>query len=314
MRGSILYTSDRSGVYDIWAYVPKTGMNRLLTRGLGENFTIPYPAPNGRKAAFIGAQSLVYVLDMRTTALARIDQIAPYTLLDWSPDSRFVAYAKNGTITMYDTANHAAGAIAVPGAADVQWFPSGEHLLYAAPDAAGNSQLYAIRADGSSKTQLTRNTEGPMHDVRLSPDGRFALYTSPGASISLITTIELATGRKHTLAGGPLAKNYYPAWSPDSVRIAYSATEQTGTGYGSLVQTDRASGGQQETRAASSCYATPVAWSPDGRQLAYLSGCSEQGAATELRAVELQRPTAPSVSLVSGGMMTAIGWSSIALA
>jgi len=311
MRGSILYTSDRGGVYDIWAYAPVTGTSRLLTRGLGASYSIPVPSPNGKKTAFIGTRSIVYVADMRTPDVARIDQIAPYTLLDWSPDSRFLSYAKNGKIMIYDTANHAAGTIAEPGAADVQWFPSGDHLLYAAPDAAGSSQLYAIRADGSSKVQLTRNAEGPKHNVRLSPDGRFALYTSPGASISLISTVDLSTGRQHTLAGGPLAKNYDPAWSPYSDAIAYSATEQADAEYRSLIQTDRPGGGRQETRAVSTCYATPVAWSPDGRYLAYLSGCAEQGGATELRAVDLHRPTAPSVLLVSGGTITAVSWSAI---
>jgi TolB protein len=308
MRGTILYTSDRGGAYDLWAYTPYTRVNRPLTRGLGEIYSMPYLSPNGRKIAFIGLHNIVYVQDMRTAALARIDQLDPYTLLDWSPDSRFLSYAKNGTIVVYDTVYHAASAMAQPGAADAQWFPYGERLLFTAPDSAGNGQLYAIRANGTAKTQLTRNAEGPIHHVRLSPNGQLALYTSPGASISLITAVDLATGRKHTLAGGPLAKNYNPAWSPDSAAIAYSATDQSDSGYRSLIQTDNAGGGRQETRAISDCFSTPVAWSPDGRHLAYLSGCTDEGAATELRAVDLHRPTAPSMLLVSGGNYTSVSW------
>jgi TolB protein len=311
MRGMILYTSDRGGAYDLWSYTPLTGSNRPLTRGLGEIYSVPYRSPNGRKIAFIGLDNIVYVVDLRTAAIARIDQLDPYTLLDWSPDSRFLSYAKNGTIVVYDTIYHAASAMAQPGAADVQWFPYGERLLYAAPDSGGHGQLYAVRPDGTRKTQLTRNTEGPIHQARLSPSGRYALYTHPGASISLITTVDLGTGRKHTLAGGPLAKNYNPAWSPDSASIAYSATVQENSEYRSLIQTDTAGGGTQETRAVSGCFASPVAWAPDGRHLAYLSGCTMEGAATELRAVDLLRPATPSMLLVSGGHYTSVSWEAV---
>ncbi len=308
MRGMILYTSDRGGNYELWAYAPSVPMNQPLTRGLGEVYSVPYPSPNGRKMAFIGVDHIVHLLDLRTAAVARIDQLDPYSLLAWSPDSRFLSYAKNGTIVVYDTIYHAASALVQPGAADVQWFPYGERLLFAAPDSGGNGQLYAIRADGSGLMQLTRNTEGPIHHVRLSPNGRQVLYTHPGASISLITIVTLDTGHKHTLAGGPLAKNYNPAWSPDSAAIAYSTTVQDDSGYRSFIQTDHPVGGAQETRAISDCYATPVAWSPDSRHLAYLSGCTSGGAATELRAIDLHRPTAPAVLLASGGRFTAVSW------
>ncbi len=308
MRGTILYTSDRGGHYDLWAYAPLTGANRPLTRGLGEIFTIPYRSPNGRRIAFIGLNNIVHVVEPRTGAIARIDQLDPNTLLAWSPDSRFLSYAKNGTIVVYDTTYHAASAAVQPGAADVQWFPYGERLLFAAPDSGGNSQLYALHVDDSSKVQLTRNAEGPIHHLRLAPNGQQVLYTHPGASISLITTVELGTGRKHTLAGGPFSKNHYPAWSADSAAIAYSATVQDDAGYRSLIQTDQAGGGAQETKAISECYATPVAWSPDGRHLAYLSGCASEGTATELRAVDVHRPAAPSMLLTSGGHYSAVSW------
>ncbi|QYR23966.1 hypothetical protein KZ483_07540 [Paenibacillus sp. sptzw28] len=305
--GWIAYTSDRSGVFDIWLYRPKDARNLALTQGLGEAFSTPYWSPDNRKITFIGKQNIVYVIDTRTRFAARIDQVEPYTLLDWSPDSRYLSYVNNGRIVIYDTESHTSFNIIQPGASDAQWFPSGRELLFAAPDSAGISQLYMIDVGGLNKRQLTQNTEGPLNNVRLSPDGRFALYTSPGVSISIISTVDLATGQTYTLEGGPQAKNYFPEWSPDSSSIAYSATDLIENRYVSLVQTDRRTGGNKQTWAVSDCFATPVTWSPDGNQIAYLSGCTDEEPANQIRVVDLRNPV--SYKIIEGGRITAIQWS-----
>ncbi|MGM0883758.1 MAG: hypothetical protein ACQEXQ_22335 [Bacillota bacterium] len=307
VQGWIAYTSDRGGTFDIWLYRPQDGLNFQLTQGLGAEFSVPYWSPDSRRIAFIGIGNVVHLLDTVTLAVARIDQIEPYTLLNWSPDSRFLAYVKNGQIVLYDTFSHSSYAIPEPGASDVQWFPSGTELLFAAPDSTGITQLFRIRTDGTDRRQITQNTDGPLHDVRLSPDGTFALYTFPGVSISIISTVDLASGTIYTLEGGPLAKNYFPAWSPDSRSIAYSATAYTEPNYYSLIQIDSRTGQNQRTLAASDCFATPVSWSPDGGKIAYLSGCAGIESASQLWIVDIRKPMP--VNVLSGGRITALQWS-----
>lgn len=307
VQGWIAYTSDRGGTFDIWLYRPQDGLNFQFTQGLGAEFSVPYWSSDSRRIAFIGIGSVVHLLDTVTLAVARIDQIEPYTLLDWSPDSRFLAYVKNGRIVIYDTFSHSSYAIPVPGASDVQWFPSGTELLFAAPDSIGITQLFRIRTDGTDWRQITQNTDGPLHDVRLSPDGTFSLYTFPGVSISIISTVDLATGTIYTLEGGLLAKNYFPAWSPDSRSIAYSATTYKEPNYSSLIQIDSRTGQNQRTLAASDCFATPVSWSPDGGKIAYLSGCVGVESASQLWIVDI-RESMP-VNVLSGGRITALQWS-----
>lgn len=306
-QGWIAYTSDRGGTYDIWLFRPQDGRHFQLTIGLGAEFSVPYWSPDSRTIAFIGMGNVVHLLDTVTLAVARIDQIEPYTLLDWSPDSRSLAYVKNGRIVVYDAFTHRSYAIPEAGASDVQWFPSGTELLFAAPDAAGIAQLFRIRTDGTERRPLTQNTDGPLHDVRLSPDGTFALYTSPGASISIISTVDLATGTIYTLEGGPLAKNYFPAWSPDSRSIAYSATAYKEPNYYSLIQIDSRTGQNQKTLSVSDCFAAPVGWSPDGGKIAYLSGCAGAGSASQIWIVDMKRPMPAKV--LSGGRITALQWS-----
>ena len=309
MEDAILFTAaSGSTAYDIWMYRLADGRIFRLTENLGEAHSIPYWSPDTRFVSFIGRNGIVFVLDMQDGNLARIDQIEPYTLLSWSPDSRYLTYVKGSRIVIYDIRLHVSTAIVHEGAADVQWFPSGEALLYAAPDEMGNVQLFRTDIAGTDRVQLTQNTAGPLHDVRISPDGQFALYTSPGVSISLISVVNLVTGERRQLEGGPQAKNYYPAWSPDSSLISYSATDLIQNQYISYIQTDARNGGQQRTLAISSCFATPVSWSPDGSRIAYLSGCGEQEPASQIWIVDTAA-SLPPVKIVDAGRITALAWS-----
>ncbi|UNK16200.1 hypothetical protein MNQ98_16880 [Paenibacillus sp. N3/727] len=308
-REAILFTSNYGGVsYDIWLYQPLTGHIFKLTQDLAEEFSIPYWSPDTQYISFIGKNNIVYVFNLSNRALAQIDQIEPYTLLSWSPDSLYLSYVRNGRIVIYNINTHASSTIVEEGATDVQWFPSGEALLFVAPDGAGNVQLYKISRDGTNKQQLTQNTEGPLHNVRIAPNGQFALYTSPGASISLITTVNLTTGESYRLEGGPQAKNYFPEWSPDSSHIAYSATDIVQNQYVSLIQTGSRVGGQQKTLAVSTCFSTPVSWSPDGNRIAYLSGCENQEPADQIWIVDVRNPNNP-IKVVEARWITALNWS-----
>ncbi|OOC61173.1 TolB family protein [Paenibacillus ihbetae] len=309
MEDAIVFTAaSESAKYDIWLYRIADGRLFRLTENLGDAYSIPYWSPDTRYVSFIGRNGIVFVLDLQDGDLARIDQIGPYTLLSWSPDSRYLTYVKDSRVVIYDIHLHVGTAFVHEGASDAQWFPSGEALLYAAPDEAGNVQLFRSNVAGTDRVQLTQNNEGPLHNVRISPNGQFALYTSPGASISLITVVNLATSEGHRLEGGPQAKNYFPAWSPDSSLISYSATDLVQNQYVSYIQTDSRNGGQQRTLAVSSCFATPVSWSPDGSRIAYLSGCGEQETASRIWIVNTAA-SFPPVKIVDAGRITALAWS-----
>jgi TolB protein len=307
--GLVAYTSNRAGGFDIWIYNPSNGVNQQVTSGLGESFSIPYWSPDSRKIAFVGTNGILYVITLAENTIARIDQF-PEGLgvyLDWSPDSQKLVYSKQNGIVVYNFISHQAQIINQPGTTDAQWFQSGEELLFQAPDASGLSQLFRIRTDGTDKRQITQNSGGRLNTVRLSPDGSYVLYTSPGASISLIFTIEISTGNVFEVRGGPLAKNYFPTWSPDSLTIAYSATAFENNGYFSLIRTTERQGGNDQTRAISNCFATPVTWSPDGRKIAYLSGCKPQGISSEIWLLDKNHPVP--IRLVQGGSIAALQWS-----
>lgn len=307
-RGKIAYISNRGGKYDLWVYDVQNGESEQVTAGLGVSYSVPYWSPDSKKIAFVGKGGILYVVRLPEKTVARIDQVADGlgVYLDWSPDSQKLVYAKPSTIILYNVSTHQSQMITQQSATDVQWFPNGTELLFQALDEAGISQLFRIRTDGTGKRKITKNTGGLLNSVRLSPNGLFALYTTPGASISIINTIDLATGTVTEIQGGPIAKNFYPIWSPDSKTIAYSATAFEEVGYFSLIRTTNVLGENEKTRAVSNCYATPVTWSPDNTKIAYLSGCKPQGPSSEIWLVDLNHP-AP-IRIVSGGSITALEW------
>lgn len=308
-RGFLAYTSNRGGQFDIWVYNLRTGENKQLTNGLGEALSQPIWSPDSSRIAFVGKDRIVYIIYVATGLIAGIDQLGEGGDfgLDWSPDSSRLAYVARGTIMLYNATLHAAKTIMQPGASEVRWFPSGTEILFQAQDASGISQLFRSNTNGTAKKQITRNRNGPLHHARISPDGRFVLYTTPGASVSIIYTLELATGSVHEVKGGPESKNYFPEWSPDSLRIAYSATVFDDRGYFSQIRTVERLGQNDRIWAISNCFSTPVTWSPDGRKIAYLSGCNGQGFANEMWVMDLDHPVP--IQLIEGVTITSVQWS-----
>ncbi|MCQ6275606.1 LysM peptidoglycan-binding domain-containing protein [Bacillus sp. V3B] len=310
-RGLIAYTSNRGGAYDLWLYNPINGENIQLTNGLGESYSVAFWSPDSRRIAFVGRDGILYIVRVRLTdgSIARIDQFAGGlgVYLDWSPDSQKLAYSKQDGIFLYNIFTHQVERINERDASDVGWLPNGRELLYQAPDRSGISQLFRIGIDGTGKRQMTQNKGGRLNHVRLSHDGLFALYTTPGVSISIIYTVNLLTGSVYEVRGGPLAKNYFPVWSPDSSAIAYSATAFDDRGYFSMIKHAGRLGENDKTRSISNCFATPVTWSPDGRKIAYLSGCHNAGASREMWVIDVHHPVP--IRLVEGAFITSLQWS-----
>ncbi|AHV99154.1 LysM peptidoglycan-binding domain-containing protein [Paenibacillus sabinae] len=311
--GRLAFVSNAGGAYDLWLYDPRSGRTTAVGGQQADAHSVPYWSPDNRRIAFIGKQGVLFILDVLQGTLTQIDQLEPYTTLSWSPDSAQIAYTKQNRIVLYELAAFFGRTLPVTGAKHVQWFPSGDKLLFAAPDNTGTDQLYEIRVNGTGQRQITNDTFSPKNEVELSPSGSHALFTSPGASISIIYVAEINTGNLSELTGGPLAKNYYPAWAPNSAAIAYSATDfAERKGYFSTIRTERPQGRGQQIPAVSDCFATPVTWSPDSEAIAYLSGCEGSGLSSEIWIVDIRHP-AP-IRVVSGtGAITSVQWSSAAV-
>jgi Tol biopolymer transport system component len=128
----------------------------------------------------------------------------------------------------------------------------------------GNSELYSVNANGSALRRLTW-TPGIEQFPSVSSDGRVAYEgTGPNGGRSRIWVMN-ADGSAQTQVspGNDLGVDTDPEWSPDGTSIAFASTR--GGTWSLWVMNADGSG----LRRVSDVFASSVAWSPDGRQLAY---------------------------------------------
>lgn len=293
--------------YYLQLYDPGTGGTDSIPIDEAGSYSTVFWSPDRSRIAYAGNTGIIYIIEaINRRALSKIDQIQPPAFVNWSHDGKRLVYSTGMVIRIYDVSGNTFKTINRPGASYVQWFPNDSELLFEAKDASGISQLYRSNEDESNERRITDNRNGALNEVRLSPNGRFVLYTSPGVSVSEIYAIELATGSIYKIPGGLEGKNYYPAWSPDSARIAYSSTHFANGRYYSHIRMSEAKGEGDTALAISSCYATPVVWSPDSNKIAYLSGCREVYPPVEVWSIDLRKPVP--INILYGYTFYNIDW------
>jgi len=107
----VAYLSDKSGEYEIYVVDPlgREEAVRLTSHRDGYRHTLRW-SPDSRKIAFTDQTLTLYVLDVETKKITSVDKAEfesvdvsldkkPISDYSWSPDSRFIAYAKmNGDL------------------------------------------------------------------------------------------------------------------------------------------------------------------------------------------------------------------------
>ncbi|NJP46564.1 DUF11 domain-containing protein [Actinacidiphila epipremni] len=127
-----------------------------------------------------------------------------------------------------------------------------------------NVSLWTVHTDGTGLTQVAAHGSSPDW----SPDGTRLAYVDDGT-----VYVAPVAGDGHPLAlSPPGTEAFTPAWEPDGDRVAYVVVDDTD--YTQRLALTPANGGEQKLIAKGE-YASAsrdVAWAPDGRTLAFLSG------------------------------------------
>jgi Tol biopolymer transport system component len=185
----------------------------------------------------------------------------------WSPDGRFVAFARDGKIVVANARGRIVrrfGSLAT----DPAWSPNGSRIAYVG--GSPTPRIIVASRDGRTLTSIStgRNvTSGPTW----SPNSRRLAYADqldidrPSQAGSNRVFVINADGSGRRLLVGSAAE---PAWSPDGSRIAYVgyASRLSETGQIAVIGVDGAdarrvtSGDEPETGPA---------WSPNGRLIAF---------------------------------------------
>ena len=143
---------------------------------------------------------------------------------------------------------------AVPGA-------NGKLALVSTRD--GNAEIYAMNANGTGQTNLTRHPSSD-YSPAWSPDGRRIAFASVRDGTWRIYLMNADGSDPRPLTPGPWDRD--PAWSPDGSQVLFHRSLDTG----SFVYVVPASGGDQRPLARSNIEIR-ASWSPDGSRIAFTS-------------------------------------------
>jgi tricorn protease len=114
----IAYWSDQSGEYELWQMETdkENSTKKLTDYGAGYRYR-PFWSPDSKKIAFIDKAMRIKIFDITTNQTTEVDRALRYThgglegfTVSWSPDSRWMAYARDldnqhNAIYIYDYTN-----------------------------------------------------------------------------------------------------------------------------------------------------------------------------------------------------------------
>lgn len=280
----IAFASHRDGNWEIYVADADGGNQTRLTRRHGHT-RFPMWSPDRSKIAFVGQIGGqgdgwdFWVMNADGTNLRRMFAgVVAKSNREWSPDGKHIAVTANieGNADIYLVDVAAARLTRLTSATavdrDPSWSPDGARIVFSS-ERDGNSEIYVVRTDGS---ELRRITSDPSEDASpmWSPDGSQIVFVSryPGASELHLVRPD-GTGFERLTTGAHSSRDA-PRWSPDGSHIAFQIADNRRYDIGLVRLRDR----KQRVLVGTEHMDGSYTWSPDSRELAYIS--SRSGAET----------------------------------
>ncbi len=142
----------------------------------------PVLSPDGRKVLYLASGSL-WIRDLTAVEPVQLPASEDAIFPAWSPDSRFVVYARLGDRIWKSPADGGPPLVIGPapdgltGSGGMAWTADGRIIISGAPVAG----LFAMPASGGVPevvAELDRSRESDFHEISLLPDGRTVLYVT----------------------------------------------------------------------------------------------------------------------------------------
>lgn len=197
----------------------------------------------------------------------------------WSPDRRKILYwsqnRRTGLNSGYIINADGSGRRAVWGHGS--WSPDGQQIVFTT-NRDGNGEIYVVKADGTSPRNLSQSPSSQEYGPAWSPDGRTIAFVSDRDGNEEIYAMDADGGNQRNLTKHPLSDGgvgrFALLWAPNGRTIAFTTNRDRnrpapGRKVTYEIYTMNADGGapRRLTRTTEDEYL--LAWSPDGKRLAF---------------------------------------------
>ncbi|MBU0495985.1 MAG: DPP IV N-terminal domain-containing protein [Chloroflexi bacterium] len=252
-------------------FVEQPGV-KLLTPDLGLHGG-PSWSPDGTRLVFDSAPvpwgsspSEIYTMDTQGRNRVRLtdNSYEDYTPA-WSPKGDRIAFVsdRDGTYAIHTMNPDGSDVVRLVEGGDPAWSPDGEKIAFFVGD-EGAAEIFVW--EQGRVTQLTSNRYYDAYPS-WSPDGRQIVFVSErGEGFQLYVT-NADGSEQHQLTSGPDTYDE-PAWSPDGRWIVFRRSPPPSSGLRTVGLLDIQTGQTQVL--LENQLSRNFAWSPDGRQLAFV--------------------------------------------
>jgi Tol biopolymer transport system component len=344
----IAYVEDKNlgiGGGGLWT-VPADGGTPTLVAKAG-NASSPIWSPDGRMIAFLDYKKgrHVYIIpigkggkypgEMITIdAPEGIEEVR--LLAGWIPDNKIGAITiSQQEFALYTLPEKGGKAtIIAHGGYPVQprWSPDGKRIFHTnkLDDGSGDWKrlaLASVPAEGGEVTTIPIQSDDKIIKPawgggnRVSPDGKTIVFAGQKSQeeiyIMHIWTLPVEGGRPEQLTNAPVPlTDRFPCWSPDGKAIAFVRTKKFENYYKGFSETniyilkmnDREP--KPLTSASDKVNFGTIAWSPDGKLMAYFSRDGETEPEVTLKVIPVDGGVSRVVGKVQGaGVHTELAWS-----
>lgn len=186
---SVVFSSDRSGHWQLWEIPAGGGAPRRLRRNAATEWQAD-PSPDGGRIVFlsnVSGRECLWTMERVTGASRLLVRHGRHSILGnphWSPDGRRIVFSSNWRL---------------------------------------GHQVYVVEVATGEERRLSPLLSGGC-EARFHPDGRKVVYVSRGhlEDRSRLVEHDLETGREAALVAWP-ALNYDPVYSPDGSELAFAS-------------------------------------------------------------------------------------------
>jgi tricorn protease len=283
---TLYFVSDRSGNDELWA--EEGGHFRQLTTLHGETVLWPTISRDGKLITFEHGMGL-WTYDVQTgttrkltialqgladvTASQHVVEVGNFSGLSLSPDGKKIAFVARGHIFAADAQNggDAQLVVSTQAAADALpvWAPGSRRIAYVVD--RGSEQAIATYDFPDGPERIV--TPPGHHDdyPHWSPDGKTLAFVRDGVELHLL---DVTTHADRILARGVMDRRPFGdegdiAFSPAGDWIAY--LDQGNGGYSNVRVVPTSGGPSQPVTFLPNTNGGPLAWSPDGTKLFFVT-------------------------------------------